>query len=82
VIHAAGTAIFHDAFEIDVSMLVGTELPGAAIVSVFVVLPFTKFTFTCGILYSPGLPARIRAPTRSARNQLHVMRWINSASLV
>ena len=49
VIHAAGTAMFHDEFEIDVSMLVGTEPPGAAIVSVFVVLPFTKFTFTCGV---------------------------------
>src|SRR5256885_7202495 len=49
VTHAAGTAIFHDAFEIDVSMLVGTELPGALIVSAFVVLPFTKLTFTCGV---------------------------------
>ena len=49
VIHAAGTAIFHDAFEFDVSTLVGTELPGALIVSVFVVLPFTKFILTWGV---------------------------------
>jgi len=66
VIHAAGTAMFHDAFAIDVSMLVGTELPGAGIVSVFVVLPFTKFTFTCG--------AAVFAWFASTKTRTHALR--------
>ena len=48
VIHADGTAMFHEALALLTSTVVGTELL-ALMVSAFVVLPFTKFTRTCGV---------------------------------
>lgn len=47
-IQAAGTAAFQDALELE-SIEVGTEAPGALIVSVFVVLPLVKTTRTWGV---------------------------------
>ena len=47
-IHAAGTAAFQEAFEF-ASIDVGTEAPGALIVSVFVALLLLKTTRTCGV---------------------------------
>jgi len=48
-IHAAGTAAFHDAAAFAGSALSGTELDPALIVSVWVVPPVVKSTFTCGV---------------------------------
>src|SRR5262249_25286487 len=44
-----GHSHIQEAFAFVMSALVGTELPEALIVNVFVVLPFTKFTRTCGV---------------------------------
>jgi len=74
--------MFHDAFEIELSMLVGTELPGALIVSAFVVLPFTKLTFTCGVavfVWFASTNTRTHA-LRQQSNSRHAPD--NSASLV